>query len=187
MENFETYESEKYSRAKPVQTNSASYRRTIFLRNVVMFLKIIIQLCLELCAKFIEIFLGTIRKNLAGQIALVTGGANGLGRAIACELAQKKCNIAICDINFDEASKTAEFIIKTYNVSAKAFKVDVSSAEQIEKLKNDIESSLGPVDILVNNAGILPLISLREGSPKDIQKIIDVNLTSHFWVRKSRF
>lgn len=41
---------------------------------------------------------------------------------------------------------------------------------------------MGFVDILVNNAGILSVISLREGQPKDVQKIIDVNLTSHFWV-----
>lgn len=181
MENFEAYENEKYSRAKPLQYTLA-YQLSMVLKNIVIFTKIFTLLTIELCEKFFKIFSATKEKSLTNQIALVTGGANGLGRETACRLAQEKCNIAISDINFDEAVKTAEFIARNYNVSAKAFKTDVSKVEEIEKLKKDIENSLGPVDILVNNAGIMPLISLREGYSKDIQKIVDVNLTSHFWV-----
>jgi all-trans-retinol dehydrogenase (NAD+) len=53
----------------------------------------------------------------------------------------------------------------------------------VKKLKDDIEKGFGFVDILINNAGIIPLTSLRECSDKDMQKIIDVNLSSHVWVR----
>ena len=110
------------------------------------------------------------------------GGANGLGRAIAHRLAKEKCDVIIIDLNLNEALKTAQEISEKFNVKTAAYKVDVSNYEAIQKLKKDIEESMGSIDILVNNAGILSTISLREGQPSDIQKVIDVNLTSHFWV-----
>lgn len=91
----------------------------------------------------------------------------------------------IIDLNFEEAKKTATEIAERFNVKTAAYKVDVSDFDAIQQLKIDIERTMGTVDILVNNAGILSTISLREGQPKDIQKLIDVNLTSHFWVRLS--
>lgn len=110
------------------------------------------------------------------------GGANGFGRELAFRLAEGKCNIVICDVNYEEARRTATEIAERFNVKATSFKVDVSDAAAVQQLRKDIEETLGCVDILVNNAGILSKISLLEGSPKDIQKVIDVNLTSHFWV-----
>lgn len=110
------------------------------------------------------------------------GGANGLGKAIAFRLAQENCNVVIIDLNEKEAQKAAGEIAEKFNVKTAAYKVDVSNYEAIQQLKKDIENEMGTVDILVNNAGILSAISLREGRPQDIQKVIDVNLTSHFWV-----
>jgi all-trans-retinol dehydrogenase (NAD+) len=88
----------------------------------------------------------------------------------------------IVDLNLKEAQKTASEIAEKFNVVTAAYKIDVSDFEAMQQLKINLESSLGPVDILVNNAGILSKLSLREGRPTDIQKVIDVNLTSHFWV-----
>lgn len=59
---------------------------------------------------------------------------------------------------------------------------DVSSFEAVSNLKREVSSKLGPVDILVNNAGVLPLMSLREGTPDDLKKVIEINLLSHLWV-----
>lgn len=111
-----------------------------------------------------------------------TGGANGLGKAIALRLAKEQCRLVIADLNFDEAKRTATEIAEKFNVKTVAFKVDVSDFAAIQQLKLDIEESMGFVDILVNNAGILSAISLREGEASSVQKVIDVNLTSHFWV-----
>jgi all-trans-retinol dehydrogenase (NAD+) len=110
------------------------------------------------------------------------GGANGLGRAIAFRLAKESCNVVIIDLNLNEAQKAASEITEKFNVKAVAYKVDVTNYEAIQQLKKDIESTLGSVDILVNNAGVVPSISLREGKPSDLQKIIDLNVSSHFWV-----
>jgi all-trans-retinol dehydrogenase (NAD+) len=112
----------------------------------------------------------------------VTGGANGLGKEIAIKLAAVGCNVAIADVNLKDARLTAEEIACKFNVKTMAYHADVSDFNSVQLLKEQIESTLGFVDILVNNAGILTLISLREGTPADIQRIIDTNLTSHFWV-----
>ena len=122
-------------------------------------------------------------KNVENQVALITGAGNGLGRAIAFRLAKEKCKLAIVDIDFTAAQQTAQEIKDKFNVEAVAFKVDVSKHEEITQLKTNVENSLGCVDILVNNAGLLSMnVSLREGTPEMIQKTVDVNLTSHFWV-----
>lgn len=123
-------------------------------------------------------------KNVKGQLALVTGGSNGIGKAVAMRLAQEGCNIAIANRNHVEGERTAKEIREKFNVKVEAFKVDVSKVDEVLKLRTDVQSSMGNVDILVNNAGLLALnISVLEGTPQDIQNIIDVNLTSYFWVR----
>jgi all-trans-retinol dehydrogenase (NAD+) len=115
-------------------------------------------------------------------IILVTGGAQGLGKEIAIALARENCNVAIADIDEKAASLTAQEISETFNVKAKSFQCDISNFEAVQKLKADIESSLGCVDILINNAGLLALTSLKDDSPEYIGKVLDVNLRSHFWV-----
>lgn len=97
-------------------------------------------------------------------------------------MAQEKCNIAVADINYKDAQRTALEIANLFGVKAQAFKVDVGDPSSLKKLKEDIESSLGPVDILINNAGILPLFSLRDCPDEDVQRIINVNIISHLWV-----
>jgi all-trans-retinol dehydrogenase (NAD+) len=122
-------------------------------------------------------------KNIAGQLALVTGGSNGIGKAIAMSLAEKGCSIAIANRNHQEGIKTAKEIAEKFGVKAEAFKVDVSNCEDVKKLKVKVENSLGCVDILVNNAAYLTLkFSLLEGTDQEIQEVIDTNLTSYFWV-----
>jgi all-trans-retinol dehydrogenase (NAD+) len=91
----------------------------------------------------------------------------------------------IADLNEEEAKQTAAEIAEEFKVQTAAFKVDVSDFDAIQKLKADIKRAMGCVDILVNNAGLLSLVSLLKGQPKDIQKVIDVNLTSHFWVSET--
>jgi all-trans-retinol dehydrogenase (NAD+) len=133
--------------------------------------------------EFFKWFIPRQPKIIAGQLALVTGGSNGIGKAIAMSLAAKGCNIAIANRNHQEGIKTAIEIEEKFGVKAKAFKVDVSKHEDVKKLKAEVESSLGCVDILVNNAGYLTLkFSLLEGDDEEIQQVIDTNLTSYFWV-----
>lgn len=139
----------------------------------------------------------------------VTGGGNGLGRALCLELAKHGCLVAIADVDLDGAERTAQDL-RRMGVKAKAYKVrtiffriwdklkttfyskyghilfqvDVSDYEQVQSLRENIEKDLGPVDILVNNAGLLTNVSLMEGTADEIQRVINVNLTAHLWVIK---
>lgn len=131
----------------------------------------------------IELIAPRIPKNISGQLALVTCGSSGVGKAIAMRLAKEGCNIAIADRNPIEGEKTAKEIREKFDVKAQAFKVDVTKVEQALKLKETVQSAMGLVDILVNNAGLMaPNSSLLKGTPQDIQNIIDANMTAHFWV-----
>lgn len=177
MENFDDFENKSYEKASVVKYTAAEYFKFI-VRGIVIVFQV---LSLAVVAIFENLFRSKKPKNISGQLALVTGSANGLGREIALRLAREGCNIIIVDLNLNEAQKTAAEISEKFKVKTVAFKVDVSDYEAIQQLKKDIEKSLGDLDILVNNAGILSAISFREGSPSDVQKLIDVNLSSHFW------
>ncbi|XP_055383110.1 17-beta-hydroxysteroid dehydrogenase 13-like [Condylostylus longicornis] len=139
---------------------------------------------------FVETFISCIQyifskrvepKNIEGQIALVTGGGNGLGKEICIELAKRGCNVAIIDIDLAGATKTAETIKKSYGIQSKAYKADVGNYSEIENLKPKIEKDLGFVDILINNAGLTPVKGLEHYSPEYLRKIVDVNLLSNIW------
>jgi enoyl-[acyl-carrier-protein] reductase (NADH) len=130
-----------------------------------------------------QIFTPTPPKNVSGQLALITGSSAGIGKSIAQCLAKRGCNIAIVNRNVEMGEKVAQEIIRQYGVKVKAFQADVSEREDVMKLKQNVERTMGTVDILVNNAGLLALEnSLLEGNDEDYQKIIDVNLTAYFWV-----
>ncbi|XP_052890777.1 uncharacterized oxidoreductase YoxD-like [Anopheles moucheti] len=123
-------------------------------------------------------------KNISGQTALVTGGANGLGQAIAIALAREGCNVAIVDV--DETNSEATVAkLRRHNVSAEAYKVDVSDCDAVRQLGRDVERDLGPVDILVNNAGILPTSFSLDALPSHVKRSMEVNVLSSFWTTQT--
>ena len=91
--------------------------------------------------------------NFKGQVAVVTGGANGIGRAIALKLADQGAAVMIADTNEDAAMITAAEVKEISGKSA-VHKTDVTNPDLCTKLASLTIDSLGPVDILVNNAGI---------------------------------
>jgi NAD(P)-dependent dehydrogenase (short-subunit alcohol dehydrogenase family) len=91
---------------------------------------------------------------IKNAIAVVTGAAQGNGKAIARGLAQNGAKIAVCDIQLEAAQKVAAEISNTGAV-AKAFKVDVTSSASITALAEAVERELGQTSILINNAGII--------------------------------
>lgn len=111
----------------------------------------------------------------------VTGGGNGLGQQICIKLAKLGCNLAIVDIDFDSAQKTAENLQKL-GVSAKAYNVDVGNYDEIKKLKENVLNNLGEVDILVNNAGIIAYKTIFDQSAEEIQRLTSVNLNAVIFV-----
>uniref|UniRef100_A0A182QNP8 Short-chain dehydrogenase/reductase 3 n=1 Tax=Anopheles farauti TaxID=69004 RepID=A0A182QNP8_9DIPT len=174
-----------YVPAKLAQRNSSAGQPLRLLRFVVNHVipdtvKFIVQLVPLIVGGLIGLVLPAKRKSVHGQTALVTGGANGLGRALCLRLAREGCHVAVVDIDMAGAQQTAADVRKL-GVKAEAFLADIANFEAVERLRLDVETKLGPVDVLVNNAGLLAVLSLTEGKPTDVERIINVNLLSHFW------
>ncbi|XP_054732813.1 17-beta-hydroxysteroid dehydrogenase 13 isoform X1 [Anastrepha obliqua] len=123
-------------------------------------------------------------KNIAGEVAVVTGSAGGLGKSIAAELASKGCNVAICDINYKLAEVTAKEIADKYGVKANAYKVDVTKYEEVVDLKEKLTREIGPATILVNNAGLLIHSDQLNPTVEEIELMVKVNYMSHFWTNR---
>ncbi len=118
--------------------------------------------------------------KLTGKTAIVTGGARGIGRAIALTLAAAGANIVI---NYSSSSKAADEVVneaKKLGVSALSLKADVSKNEEIENLVKEVLNDFGSIDILVNNAGITRDNLLIRMSEKDFMDVIDINLKGAF-------
>ena len=92
--------------------------------------------------------------QLKDRIALITGGARGLGKGIALVMAERGADVAVCDINLDGATQTAGEIGATGR-EARAYKVDVTSQAQLRDVVAAAIADLGRIDILVNAAGVI--------------------------------
>jgi NAD(P)-dependent dehydrogenase (short-subunit alcohol dehydrogenase family) len=93
-------------------------------------------------------------RKLSGKVALVTGGSRGIGAASAKALADEGANIAISYVASAEKAEAVVAELNAKGVQARAFKADQGSAEDVEKLVNEVAKSFGRLDILVNNAGV---------------------------------
>jgi NAD(P)-dependent dehydrogenase (short-subunit alcohol dehydrogenase family) len=114
--------------------------------------------------------------DLAGQVALVTGGSRGLGLLIAGELIEAGCRVAICARDGQELDAAREQLERS-GARVVAVPCDVADAAQVSRMLESIESELGPVDLLVNNASIIQVGPLETFELEDFQHAMAVN----FW------
>ncbi|MBC7189790.1 SDR family oxidoreductase [Candidatus Aerophobetes bacterium] len=118
-------------------------------------------------------------KELAGKIAVVTGGARGIGKAICNALAKEGASVIICDIDLSTAEKTVEEL-KNQKFQACAFKVDVSSGKDVKRVFGKIIDEFQKVDILVNNAGVTSLTPFENITEEEWDRVLAINLKSAF-------
>ena len=112
-------------------------------------------------------------KDLKGKVAVVTGAASGLGRAMALAFADEGMHVALGDVA-DVSDTFAQ--VEAKGVSALALRVDVSRQEDVERFAQLVDRDLGGADLVCNNAGVSPLAAAWEGSLGDWQWIVGVNL-----------
>ena len=114
-------------------------------------------------------------QRLEGKIAVVTGGASGIGRATAELFAREGAIVTIADKDGDGAQNTAKAISNEGN-EATAMTVDVSRGQDVTALMRQLDNEQGKIDIIVNNAGLNVRSDFRHLSDSDWEKIREVNL-----------
>jgi len=123
-------------------------------------------------------------RDFAGKVAFVTGGASGIGEAVALQLADRGAKVVIADLKLDAAQSVAD-AIKGKGGEAAAVAVDVAKIDQVEKAVQFVLDTFGKLDVAVNNAGIGGAAApLGDYSFEDWHKVIDVNLNSVFYSMK---
>ncbi len=122
---------------------------------------------------------------LEGKVALITGAARGIGKAIALKFAQEGAQIAFTDLNRDEYMEATENELKALGVKAKGFASNAASFEESQQLIEDVTEHFERIDILVNNAGITRDNLLMRMSELDWDLVMSVNLKSVFNLTKA--
>jgi len=118
--------------------------------------------------------------GLKGKIAVVTGGAQGLGREMADALSWAGADVAVTDLQEDKAKRVALEISKSRKNRTMGFHLDVSSRSSVETGSEKILKEFGRIDIVVNNAGVLIQKSIEETEDKDWDFLMDINLRGVF-------
>lgn len=119
-------------------------------------------------------------RSVRGDLCVVTGAAQGMGRLTALGLARLGAHVAVWDINGEGAEDTAAQA-RELGVQARAYKVDCSRREDIQRAAEQVKKDMGEVCILVNNAGVVFVDDLLSLADHEIQKTFDVNILAHFW------
>ena len=114
------------------------------------------------------------------RVAIVTGGASGLGKAMVVRFIEEGCRVVIPDINGAPAAATAAEIEKTHPGRALGLQVDVTGQGDVKRMVQTVMENWGRVDILVNNAGICPVVSFEDMTVEMWDKVMTVNLRSMF-------
>lgn len=118
--------------------------------------------------------------RLDGKVALVTGGARGLGRTMATALAEAGADVAITARTLASCEDAVSAIASGTGRRCQGFAAEVTSIADVERLANDVEAAFGQVDILVNNAGTNIRGQVDQLSEADWDAVIDTNLKGPF-------
>ncbi|MDS9472581.1 SDR family NAD(P)-dependent oxidoreductase [Sporosarcina pasteurii] len=121
--------------------------------------------------------------SLEGKTALITGGARGLGKAMAEALAQAGANIVIVDMEAASAEKAAKELA-SFGTKTLGLEVDVTNELQVHKAIDRVVSDFNELNIVINNAGICQKISIEDQSLEDWKKTMDVNVNGVFLISK---
>jgi NAD(P)-dependent dehydrogenase (short-subunit alcohol dehydrogenase family) len=122
----------------------------------------------------------TRRPLLEGRVAVITGAAQGIGRAVALAYAREGAAVAMADVAADAVGEAAREVADTTGGRTLAVVLDVTDAGATEAVADQIAAELGPVDVVVPNAGILALHHAVDTPPATWRRVLDVNLTGAF-------
>lgn len=116
-------------------------------------------------------------KILKNRVAAITGAASGIGRALAINLAEEGCHVAISDINEKGLKETADMVnARNKNARVSIHHVNTADRNQVKQYADDVVKAHGAVHIIINNAGVVLVETLEDSSYEDFEWLIGINL-----------
>ncbi|HEU4679627.1 MAG TPA: SDR family NAD(P)-dependent oxidoreductase, partial [Terrimicrobiaceae bacterium] len=122
--------------------------------------------------------------SLRDKVSIMTGGARGLGKAMAQSLAQAGSDIVIVDLDLAAAQQTAD-LLAAEGTRTLALRIDITDPADVDKMTDQILGKFGHIDVLFNNAGIAQWVNAEDMSLEDWRRMMSVNLDSVFIVSKA--
>ena len=119
--------------------------------------------------------------RLAGKIAVITGGAAGMGRTTSLAFANEGASVAILDIQKEAGEETVK-LIRENGGTAEFFETDVSDAWQVDAAFDQVIETFGPYNVLFNHAGTITVKPLHESTEEDYDRLMNINVRSAFLV-----
>lgn len=122
---------------------------------------------------------------MSGRIALVTGGAAGIGRLLACELARRGAVPVVWDLHEAKVTAVTDELQRLSRGRARGYVCDVTDADAVYELAGRVRAEVGDPAVVVNNAGVVSGAPLLEIDDTDIRRTFEVNTLALFWVTKA--
>ena len=144
-------------------------------KNVFLYFFCLFRALFEFLRLGFLFFFPAHERSISGEVALVTGAGQGIGRALALDLAKKGAIVICVDIRTDTNEETVRLVQQNSGV-AFAFTCDVAEREQVEDLAIKVKSEVGDISILINNAGVLYCRPFLQHSARQIENVISTNL-----------
>ncbi|XP_062520450.1 short-chain dehydrogenase/reductase family 16C member 6-like [Corticium candelabrum] len=151
---------------------------------LLQFFLLLLRICGHILLSLIRIVFPKSRRDLKGEVVLITGGANGIGRQMAHTFALRGCTVVVLDVDQAGLDTVKKELHKEGHV-VHCYKCDCSNREQIYQVAETVRKEVDDVSILVNNAGILIGKKFLDLTDKSIEKVFNINSLAHFGL--SRF
>ncbi len=123
--------------------------------------------------------------SLEGKKGFITGAAQGIGKTLADAFASVGADVAIVDMNYALAQKTAAEISEKHGRRCQAIKCDVTDPKDVAEMMANYVAEFGHLDFAINNAGIANVFDAESISPDDFRKVIDINLNGVFFTAQA--
>jgi len=123
-------------------------------------------------------------KPISNKIALITGGASGIGRSIALKMAARGSHVVLWDIDDKRLARVADEIADA-DGKAVVYQCDVADKQMVYSTADRVRKEVGKVDILINNAGIVTGKLFLDCPDEQLRRTMEVNILAHFWTVKA--